>query len=110
MAFDEVLAGRIRARIGERPDLTELRMFGGLAFMLHGNMCFGVVGPSLMVRVGPDAYEEALARAHVREMDFTGRPMRGLVYVESPGFTSDADLSAWLERGLAFATSLPPKD
>jgi hypothetical protein len=84
-------------------------MFGGLCFLVSGNMCCGIVGDELMVRVGPGAYSECLARPHAREMDFTGRAMKGMVYVGTAGFESDADLDAWLERGLAFAESLPAK-
>ena len=109
MAFDEGLAERIRDLAGGEPGLSERKMFGGLCFMLHGNMSFGIVGSELMVRVGPDAYEEALALPDAREMDFTGRSMRGMVYVGEGGLAEDQDLSAWLERGLAFAGSLPPR-
>ncbi len=84
-------------------------MFGGLCFLLDGNMSFGVVRSELMVRVGPDAYPEALALPHAREMDFTGRSMRGMVFVSEDGISEDEDLEDWLERGLTFAGSLPPK-
>ena len=84
-------------------------MFGGLCFMLQGNMSFGVVGSELMVRVGPDSYAEALALPHAREMDFTGRSMRGMVFVSERGISQDEDLENWLQRGLVFAESLPPK-
>ena len=109
MPFDERLAERIRRAMARRRNLTERKMFGGLAFMLGGNMCCGVIGEELMVRVGPDAYEEALAQPHAREMDFTGRPLRGMVYVEKPGFRTGKQLEGWLERGLAFARTLPAK-
>ncbi len=84
-------------------------MFGGLCFLLDGNMSFGVVGGELMVRVGPDAYLEALALPHAREMDFTGRAIRGMVFVSEDGISEDEDLEDWLERGISFAGSLPPK-
>jgi len=84
-------------------------MFGGLAFMLDGNMACGVVGADLMVRVGPDAYDEALSRPNVRLMDFTHRPARGMVYVESAGVSDQAGLADWVGRGTRFARSLPPK-
>ncbi len=84
-------------------------MFGGLCFMSGGNMCFGIVGDELMVRVGPDRYEDLLAEPHAREMDFTGRALRGMVYVDPDGITEDPDLRRWLDRGLEFARSLPPK-
>ena len=84
-------------------------MFGGLCFMAGGHMCFGVLGSEIMVRVGPEAYEASLVLPHAREMDFTGRSMRGLVYVDCDGISEDEDLSVWLERGISYARSLPPK-
>lgn len=109
MAFDEGLAERVRGIVGPGPDMSERRMFGGLCFMSNGNMCFGIVGSELMVRVGADAYAEALALSHAREMDFTGKSMRGMVYVAEDGIAEDEDLAEWLQRGLDYAGSLPPK-
>lgn len=109
MAFDERLAQRVRGFLAERADAVERKMFGGLAFMVNGHMCCGVVAEDLMVRTGPDAYERALGEKHAREMDFTGRPLRGMVYVAPAGTASDRQLAGWLERGLAFVNSLPPK-
>ena len=109
MAYDEVLAERVRAQLRSRADYTEKKMFGGLCFLLGGNMCCGVSGTELMVRVGPDAYEDALAQPHARLMDFTGRPLRGMVYVDRAGISSDEGLADWVGRGVAFAGSLPPK-
>lgn len=109
MAFDEGLAQRIREALDDEAGVSERRMFGGLAFMLRGNMCVGVVGEDLMVRVGPDGYERALREPHAREMDFTGRAMRGFVYVGADGLGSDADLRGWVQRGVGFASSLPVK-
>lgn len=109
MAYDEGLAQRIREALDEREDVTEKKMFGGLCFLLGGNMALGIVKDELMVRVGPDAYATSLAQPHAREMDFTGRAMKGMVYVGTEGFDSDGDLEAWLGRGLAFAGSLPAK-
>jgi hypothetical protein len=109
MAFDEGLAERLRQLTGSVHSLSERRMFGGLCFMSSGNMSFGVLGSEIMVRVGPDAYAAALELPHVREMDFTGRSMRGMVYVDSDGIAEDGDLLAWLQRGLTHARSLPPK-
>jgi TfoX/Sxy family transcriptional regulator of competence genes len=109
MAYSERLAERVRGLIGDDPRLREQKMFGGLAFLVDGNMSLGVVGDDLMVRVGLDAYADALAQPHAREMDFTGRPMRGIVYVDAKGTTRKADLERWIDRGLAFAGSLPPK-
>ncbi len=109
MAFDEGLAERVRDLAGSKQGLSERKMFGGLCFLLDGNMSFGVVGSELMVRVGPDAYAEALGLPHAREMDFTGRSMRGMVFVSHDGIAEDEDLEEWLRRGMAFAGSLPPK-
>ncbi len=109
MAYDEGAAQRLREALGDEHGVVEKKMFGGIAFMLHGNMCCGVVGEELMVRVGPDAHDAALAEPHARPMDFTGRPMRGMVYVGVPGFESDEDLEAWVARGTSFALSLPKK-
>lgn len=109
MAYDEVVAHRIRAALAAQSGVTEKKMFGGLAFMVSGHMCCGIGKGDLMVRVGPDRYEEALAQPHAREMDFTGRPMKGMVYVDAAGYERDEDLQAWVDRGLAFVTSLPPK-
>jgi len=109
MAFDEGLAERIRHVMHADPAVTDRKMFGGLCFLVNGNMCFGIVGSDLMVRVGPDAYVDALAQPHAREMDFTGRALRGTVYVEPAGVGEDDDLRAWLRQGLEFARALPPK-
>ena len=109
MAYDEGVAQRIREYLGSRDDVVEKRMFGGLAFMIAGNMCCGVIDDRLMVRVGLDAYEQALAQPHVHEMDFTGKPLRGLVYVWPDGFAEDGDLCDWIERGLSFVDTLLTK-
>ena len=109
MAYDEALADRMRSLLQSREGVTERKMFGGLCFMLGGNMAFGITGDDLMVRVGPDNFEETLALPHARPMDFTGRPMKGMVYVDAEGFKSDQGLAEWAERGMSFAGSLPPK-
>jgi TfoX/Sxy family transcriptional regulator of competence genes len=109
VAFDEGLAERVRGLLGSDPRLSERKMFGGLCFMTGGNMCCGVMGDLLIVRVGPDAYAEALGEPHARPMDFTGRAMKGVVYVDPEGLAEDEDLDRWLERGLDYAGSLPPK-
>ncbi len=109
MAYDEGLAERIRSACEGTDGVRERKMFGGLVFMFQGNMAFGVVGDELMVRVGRDAWGEAAARPHAREMDLTGRPMTGMVCVAVDGFAEDDDLEQWLDRGMAFAGSLPPK-
>ncbi|MEN8160320.1 MAG: TfoX/Sxy family protein [Myxococcota bacterium] len=107
MAYDEGLAQRIRDELEEQPGLSEKRMFGGLCFLVGGNMAVGIVKDELMVRVGPDAYEEALAQPFARPMDFTKRPMKGFVYVGTQGFEEDTDLARWVGRGVGFAASLP---
>ena len=109
MAYDEGVAQRLREAFVEQPGVVEKKMFGGLTFMVRGHMCCGVATDDLMVRVGPEQYEEALTLSGAREMDFTKRPMRGMVMVSSAGYALDEDLAAWVERGLKFVTSLPPK-
>ena len=109
MAYDEGLAERVRGVLAEVADTSERKMFGGLAFMVRGHMTVGIIGDELMVRVGPDGEDDALARPHARPMDFTGKPMRGYVYVAGEGAAEDDDLAAWVARGLAFTASLPPK-
>lgn len=109
MAFDERLADRIRALTHDRMDIQERKMFGGLAFLVRGHMCCGIVGSDLMVRVGPDGYEDALASAHVRPMDFTGRPSKGMVYVAPAGIRTAGALRKWIERGISFSETLPAR-
>ena len=109
MAFSEELALRMRQCLGEQAGVTERKMFGGLCFMVSGNMLGGVMGNEVIVRVGADRYEDALELPHAREMDFTGRPMRGFVVVSAEGIASDDGLDDWVQRGLKFALSLPPK-
>jgi TfoX/Sxy family transcriptional regulator of competence genes len=100
MAYDEVLAGRVRRAIGSRADIDERKMFGGLAFLARGKMFCGVVDRDLMVRVGRENYAAALEKPHVRPMDFTGRPMVGYVYVAAAGVRTVASVAAWARRGL----------
>jgi TfoX/Sxy family transcriptional regulator of competence genes len=109
MAFDEVLAERIRGALATRTAVTERKMFGGIAFMVGGNMACGVVKDELMVRVGSDGYDDALTRPGVRPMDFTQRPMRGMIYVAPSVIATDRDLASWVDAGAAFAESLPAK-
>jgi len=109
MAYDEGLTQRIEEILGDRPDLVAKKMFGGVGFLLRGNMACGVNKDHLVVRVGPDHYETVLAQPHVREFDITGRPMTGWVLVEPAGYESDEDLGNWVQQGLDFALSLPPK-
>jgi TfoX/Sxy family transcriptional regulator of competence genes len=109
VAFDETLADRVREALSARADLTERKMFGGIAFMIGGNMAVGVIDDDLMVRLEPADAERALAEPHTRPMDFTGRPMRGMLFVDSAGTASDEDLAGWVDAGADFAASLPPK-
>jgi hypothetical protein len=110
MAFDEDLADRVRgvlALAGMTP--TEKKMFGGLSFLIGGNMCCGVLGADLLARVGPDAASGALAEPATRPFDMGRGPSKGWVVVAPDGIATDQDLSAWVDRALAYATSLPPK-
>jgi TfoX/Sxy family transcriptional regulator of competence genes len=109
MAYDEGLAVRIEETLGDRIDLIAKKMFGGVGFLIQGNMACGVNKEDLIVRVGPARYQEALAQPHTREFDMTGRPMKGWVVVEPEGCESDEDLAAWVQQGVEFALSLPPK-
>lgn len=110
MAYDERLAERVREALTTRAEVGEKKMFGGLCFLLGGNMACGIVGDELMVRTGPDAWADALALPYAREMDFTGRrTLRGFVYVASQGLEDDAALDTWIRRGADYAASLPPK-
>ncbi len=108
MAYDERLADRVRVILAGDPGLSERKMFGGLAFMLDGNMWCGIVDERLMLRLGADLAEKALERTHVYPMDFTGRPMAGMVYVAPEGLRGKA-LRSWLEQAVGFARTLPPK-
>ncbi len=108
MSFDEALADRVRRALGKRRGLAEKKMFGGLAFLLKGNMCCGVLKRELVVRVPPDETDRVLTEPHTRILDFTGRPMRGWVVVESAGCADD-DLAVWIARAVAFASGLPAK-
>lgn len=109
MAYDEGLAQRIRDTFQVRSDVVEKKMFGGLCFMVHDHMCCGIIGNDLMARVGPDAYQESLELPHAKPMEFTGRPMKGILTVEANGLAEDTDLSDWINRCVAFVDTLPPK-
>lgn len=109
MSFDEGLAQRIREYLQDYPGLEEKKMFGGLCFMISRHMCCGIVDDKLMARVGPDQYEGLLKREHTLEMDFTGRPMKGMIYVEPQGLNTDENLKEWLNLCIDFINTLPPK-
>ncbi|MBW3581477.1 MAG: TfoX/Sxy family protein [Euryarchaeota archaeon] len=108
MAFDETLAERVRKRLDAVP-FEERKMFGGLAFMVNGHMCCGILNDRLVVRLDPDEAQKLLSRAHVSQMDFTGRPMRGYLYVAAAGLKTGAQLASWLERSVRFVKTKPPK-
>ena len=109
MAYSQSLAARVRHALRDQGRVLEKRMFGGVAFLLRGNLCVALLDQSLIVRVGPAAYETALAEPHIREFDFTGRPMRGWVVADPEAIDLDADLHRWIERAVAFAQTLPAK-
>ena len=109
MPYDETLAERVRAVFQSEPGYTEKKMFGGVCFMVGRNMAVGVTGSDLMVRPGPDDFEAVLMLPYARPMDFTGRPMKGFVYVGPEGIATDAALAEWVERGASYARSLPAK-
>ena len=110
MAYDEALAERIRDVLAGQGDrVREQKMFGGIAFMVDGHMTVGVVNDDLMARVGADGEDDALAQPHARTMDFTGRPMTGFVQVSAAGVATAKDVRSWVDRALAFTTTLPPK-
>jgi TfoX/Sxy family transcriptional regulator of competence genes len=109
MPYDEPLAERVQALIGKHRGVTEKRMFGGLAFMLQGNMCCGVMKDRIMLRLGPEGVEAALKEPHTAPMDFTGKPIKSMVYLRPEGYESDADLEKWVETAVRFAQTLPPK-
>ena len=109
MVYDEKLASRIRQILTTQKGLAEKKMFGGIAFMLNGNMCCGVVKNDLLIRTGAEKYEKALTEPHVRPMDFTRRSLTGFVFVSLEGCRTDEDLKKWLKRAIDVTSSLPAK-
>jgi TfoX/Sxy family transcriptional regulator of competence genes len=109
MAYNEILAGRMRGILAAYSDIVEKKMFGGTAFLLRGNMVCGVHKQDLIVRVGLEKYKEALKKPHTRPFDMTGKAMAGWIVVESGAWGRDEDLNAWIKLGVDFAQSLPPK-
>lgn len=109
MAYDEGLAHRVREGLIDEPRVEEKKMFGGLCFMVQGHMCCGILESELMARVGPEQYQDCLARPHAREMNFTGRSMKGMIFVDETGLAQDEDLAEWLACCLRFVHSLEPK-
>jgi hypothetical protein len=109
MAYDESLAQRVSEILVEVPDFEEKKLFGGVGYLINGNMACGVVEEDLVVRVGPDAYTKTLSLPHTHPFDFTGRPMKGWVMVDCDGHENQEILTAWVQRGVNFASSLPAK-
>ena len=110
MAFDAELADRIRKQLGKQKSLTEKKMFGGIAFMLNGNMCCGVHSQEMIVRIDPEKTNEALAKMHTRIFDLSGgRPMKGWILVHSKGLSTEKGLAKWVKVGVDYAKSLPQK-
>src|SRR5258708_3869302 len=102
MAHDETLAARIRQSLARRKNVEDKRMFGGIGFLLNGNMLVGVWKDSLIVRIGPDEHQKAVLEPHVKEFDITGKPMKGWVLVEPQGVVDDDQLNEWIQRALKF--------
>ena len=109
MAYNEKMSQRVWALLQQTPGIENKEMFGGIAFLVHCNMACGLLNDDLIVRVGPDGYEDALALPDTRAFDITGKAMKGWVMVSEAGYSSDEDLSTWAKRGVAFASSLPGK-
>jgi TfoX/Sxy family transcriptional regulator of competence genes len=109
MAYSKSLAARTRQALAQRSGIVEKKMFGGIAFLLRGNMCVGVWNESLIVRLGPELGERALSEPHVKAFDVTGRPMKGWLMVEPDGVDTDYQLSDWIGRAVEFVISLPAK-
>ena len=109
MPYDEDLADRLRALLAGRPEVREQKMFGGLCFMLNGNMACGILGSEMVVRVGRENLEHALSQPHSRPFDMTGRPMRSFVYVAAEGLATKEGLEEWAGKGITYAAALPPK-
>ena len=109
MAFDEKLAARIRTHLGKPAGLVEKKMFGGIAFLLNGNMCCGVHRDALIVRLDPAETARALSEPQTRVFDLTGRPMKGWILVDPKGLATDARLGKWVDRARKYAGSLPAK-
>lgn len=109
MAYDEGLAQRVRELIRDQPGYEEKKMFGGIGFLIRGNMACGVIREDLIIRVGADTYTDALLQPHVELFDITGRAMTGWVVIKEPGYRDDQDLVDWTSQGIAYAMTLPAK-
>ena len=109
MAYDDELAERIRIVLNRRRGVTEKKMFGGLAFLLNGNMCCGVIKKDLVLRLGEGGAAKALGKPYAREMDFTGKPLKSMVYISPAGYRTEAQLRRWVAEGVDYVKSLPSK-
>ena len=109
MAYSEKLAERVRQILQPTAGITEKKMFGGVAFMLNGNMCCGVSNNELMLRLGPERAQKALQEKNTREMDFTGRVIKSMLFVEPAGIRTKVSLMKWVGKALDFVSRLPPK-
>ena len=109
MAYDTHLASRLRQALHRRPNVKEREQFGGIGFLVQGNMACGVIGKDLLVRVGPEEHERALKDKHARVFSLTGKPSRGWILVRPAGLGTDAALLRWVDLGIRFARSLPAK-
>jgi TfoX/Sxy family transcriptional regulator of competence genes len=109
VSYDTETAERVRQLLSDRDDVTEKRMVGGLSFLVSGNMCCGVTGLALMVRVGTEGREQALTEPHVRPMQFGSRTLSGFICVDPEGWAADGELARWVQRGLTFVAGLPPR-
>jgi TfoX/Sxy family transcriptional regulator of competence genes len=109
MAYNEILAGQVRMEIGVQPGMREKVMFGGISFLVNGNMACGVIGDELIVRVKPEETQQALSQPHTRVFDMSGKPMRGWIVVMPEGIKSSADLKRWVGQGIEYAATLPKK-
>ncbi|MBE0699141.1 MAG: TfoX/Sxy family protein [Anaerolineaceae bacterium] len=109
MAFDEQLASRIKATLGPGSGVVEKKMFGGVAYLINGNMACGVHGNRMIVRIGPERYQDDLTKPHIHPFDLTGKPMAGWIVVDPLGISTGADLNYWIDRGMEFVRTLPSK-
>jgi TfoX/Sxy family transcriptional regulator of competence genes len=109
MAYDEGLYQRVLEYLEETPGAVEKKMFGGMCFLIHGNMACGIINDYLIVRVGLEGYEASLKLPHTLKFDFTGKPMKGWIMVSSDGYASDEELFEWVDRSVRYASSLPSK-
>ena len=109
LSYDPAAADRVRQLLSGRTDVAEKKMVGGLSFLVNGNMCCGITGMDLMVRVGAESREQALGEPHVRPMLFAGRALSGFICIDPEGYTADDALASWVQRGLDFVSGLPAK-